>query len=62
MTWMRRRICFNIVSRTTEKYGQIARPRHRRVDNTKRDLKKIGWDDFDWIFFSFSLSIHGHLF
>jgi hypothetical protein len=25
------------------------RPRHRRVDNIKIDLREIGWDGMDWI-------------
>jgi hypothetical protein len=25
------------------------RPRHRRVDNIKMDLREIGWGGMDWI-------------
>jgi hypothetical protein len=28
---------------------QIGRPRHRRVDNIKIDLREIGWGDMKWI-------------
>jgi hypothetical protein len=27
----------------------LGRPRRRWVDNTKIDLKEIGWDGMDWI-------------
>jgi hypothetical protein len=27
----------------------LGRPRRRRVDNIKMDLREIGWDDVDWI-------------
>jgi hypothetical protein len=27
----------------------LGRPRRRRVDNIKMDLRDIGWDDMDWI-------------
>jgi hypothetical protein len=27
----------------------LGRPRRMWVDNTKMDLKEIGWDDMDWI-------------
>jgi hypothetical protein len=27
----------------------LGRPRHRWVDNIKRDLGKVGWGDVDWI-------------
>jgi hypothetical protein len=27
----------------------LARPRRRWVDNSKIDLKEIGWDGMDWI-------------
>jgi hypothetical protein len=27
----------------------LARPRRRRVDSTKRDLREIGWGSMDWI-------------
>jgi hypothetical protein len=27
----------------------LGRPRHRRVDNIKMDIRKIGWGGMDWI-------------
>jgi hypothetical protein len=27
----------------------LGRPKHRWVDNIKRGLTEIGWDDMDWI-------------
>jgi hypothetical protein len=27
----------------------LRRPRRRRVDNIKMDLREIGWDGVDWI-------------
>jgi hypothetical protein len=27
----------------------LGRPRRRRVDNIKIDLREIGWDGMDWI-------------
>jgi hypothetical protein len=27
----------------------LGRPRRRRVDNIKMDLREIGWDGRDWI-------------
>jgi hypothetical protein len=27
----------------------LGRPRRRRVDNIKMDLRKIGWNGVDWI-------------
>jgi hypothetical protein len=27
----------------------LRRPKRRRVDNIKMDLREIGWDDIDWI-------------
>jgi hypothetical protein len=28
---------------------QLGRPKRRLVENTKRDLREIGWDGMDWI-------------
>jgi hypothetical protein len=28
----------------------LGRPRHRRVDNIKIDLREIGWNVMDWIY------------
>jgi hypothetical protein len=27
----------------------LGRPRRRRVDNGRMDLREVGWDDVDWI-------------
>jgi hypothetical protein len=27
----------------------LGRPRHRWVDNIKRDLREVGWGGMDWI-------------
>jgi hypothetical protein len=27
----------------------LRKPRHRRVDNIRMDLVKLGWGDVDWI-------------
>jgi hypothetical protein len=27
----------------------LGRPRHRRLDNIKMDLREIGWNEVDWI-------------
>jgi hypothetical protein len=32
-----------------EKERPLGRPRCRLVDNINTDLRKIGWDDMDWI-------------
>jgi ribosome recycling factor len=32
-----------------EERRQLGRPRRRWVDNIKIDLRKIRWDDMDWI-------------
>jgi hypothetical protein len=32
-----------------EKERPLGRPRCRRVDNVKMDLREIGWDCVDWI-------------
>jgi hypothetical protein len=31
------------------KMRPLGRPRHRRVDNIKMDLREVGWDVRDWI-------------
>jgi hypothetical protein len=32
-----------------EEKRQLGRPRRRRVDNIKMDLRDIGWGGMDWI-------------
>jgi hypothetical protein len=29
--------------------GPLGRPRRRWVDNIRKDLVEVGWDDVDWI-------------
>jgi hypothetical protein len=33
----------------TEGKRPLGRPRRRWLDNMKRDLREIGWDNMDWI-------------
>jgi hypothetical protein len=54
MRWLRyiarigekRNACRMLVGKPEGK-RPIGRPRHRLVDNTEMDIKKIGWDDMD---------------
>jgi hypothetical protein len=32
-----------------EEKGPLERPRRRWENNTKMDLRKVAWDDIDWI-------------
>jgi hypothetical protein len=32
-----------------ERRRPLGRPRHRRVDNIKMDIREIEWDGMDWI-------------
>jgi hypothetical protein len=41
------RSAYRILVGKPEGKRPLGRPRHRRVDNTKIDLK-IGWDGMDW--------------
>jgi hypothetical protein len=36
-------------SATPEEKRPLGRPRRRWVDNTKIDVREIGWDGMDWI-------------
>jgi hypothetical protein len=38
-----------IVGGKPEGKRPLGRPRHRWVDNIKRDLGEVGWDYVDWI-------------
>jgi hypothetical protein len=33
----------------SQKERDLGRPRRRRVDNIKMDLREVGWDVRDWI-------------
>jgi hypothetical protein len=43
------RNAYRILVRKPEGKKQLGRPRRRRVDNTKIDLREIVWDGMDWI-------------
>jgi hypothetical protein len=40
---------YRILMGKPERKRPLGRPRRRRVDNIKIDLRKIGWDGMDWI-------------
>jgi hypothetical protein len=40
---------YNILVGRPEGRRPLGRPRHRREDNIKMDLKEIGFGDVDWI-------------
>jgi hypothetical protein len=44
-----KRNAYRILVGKTEGKRQLARPRHRWVDNINMDLGEIGWDGVDWI-------------
>jgi hypothetical protein len=39
---------YKLVENPEEK-RPLGRPRRRRVDNIKMDVREIGWDGMDWI-------------
>jgi hypothetical protein len=40
---------YNILVGRPERRRPLGRPRHRREDNIKMDLREIGFGDVDWI-------------
>jgi hypothetical protein len=40
---------YRILVEKPEGKRPLGRPRHRRVNNIKMDLREIGWDGMDWI-------------
>jgi hypothetical protein len=40
---------YKILVRTPKVQRPTGRPRHRGEDNIRMDLRKIGWEDVDWI-------------
>jgi hypothetical protein len=40
---------YRILVGNPEGKGPLGRPRRRWVDNTKMDVREIGWDGMDWI-------------
>jgi hypothetical protein len=44
-----KRNAYKILVGKPEGKRPLGRPRRRRVDNTRMDLREIGWDGMDWI-------------
>jgi hypothetical protein len=44
-----KRNAYRILVGKPESTRPLGRPRPRRVDNIKMDLREIGWDGMDWI-------------
>jgi hypothetical protein len=44
-----KRNAYRILVRKLEGKRPLDRPRRRRVDNIRIDLREIGWDGMDWI-------------
>jgi hypothetical protein len=44
-----KRNAYRILVEKPEGKRPLGRPRRRRVDNIKMDLREIGWDGMDWI-------------
>jgi hypothetical protein len=44
-----KRNVYRILVGNPEKKRPLGRPRRRRLDNIKMDLREIGWDGMDWI-------------
>jgi hypothetical protein len=44
-----KRNAYRILVGKPEEKSPLGRPRRRWVDNTKLDLREIGWDGMDWI-------------
>jgi hypothetical protein len=40
---------YRILGGKSEGKRPLGRPRHRRVNNIKMDLRDIGWDGMNWI-------------
>jgi hypothetical protein len=43
-----RNVCRKLVGKTEGKIP-LGRPKRRRVDDIKTDLRKMGWGGMDWI-------------
>jgi hypothetical protein len=48
-TNVEKRNAYRILVGKPEGRRPLGRPRRRWVDNTKMDLREIGWDSMDWI-------------
>jgi hypothetical protein len=44
-----KRNAYSILVEAPERKIPLGRPRRRWMDNSKMDLKEIGWDDVNWI-------------
>jgi hypothetical protein len=44
-----KRNAYRILMGNPERERPLGRPRRRRVDNIKMDLREIGWNGIDWI-------------
>jgi hypothetical protein len=44
-----KRKAYKLLVGKRERKRPLGRPRCRRVDNIKMDLREIGWDDMNWI-------------
>jgi hypothetical protein len=44
-----KRNAYRILVGKPEGKRSVGRPRRRRVDNVKMDLRERGWDGIDWI-------------
>jgi hypothetical protein len=42
-------IAYRLLMGKLEGKRQLERPRYRRVDNIKIDLREVEWDGMDWI-------------
>jgi hypothetical protein len=47
---MGEKTAYRILVGNPEGKKSLGRPRRRRVDNIKMDLREIGWDGGDWIY------------
>jgi hypothetical protein len=43
------RNAYKILVAKPERNVQLGRPRRRRQDNIRMDLRKIGWEGVDWL-------------
>jgi hypothetical protein len=42
-------VAYRVLVGNPEGKRPLGRPRRRKVDNIKMDLREMGWDDMDWI-------------
>jgi hypothetical protein len=46
------RNAYKILVRKTEGRRPLGRPRNRREDNIRMDLREVGWEGVDWMLLS----------